>query len=735
MLKRIYIFLSFVLITFSIKAQSFSGEVLDKNTLKPIPFAKVYLVDLKMGTITDQNGKFSFEKIKQKSLYLQISYVGYKTIDDVVHTDSTQFKTYYLEQSHFDLHEVIVSVPSGKLQGENIVNVTHKSIKELKENSPLTLAEAISNIPGVEQNTTGAGIGKPVIRGLSGNRVVTYAQSVRIENQQWGNEHGLGVGDIGIESVEVIKGPASLLYGSDALGGVLYFVDERYANKNSIEGFVETKFLSNSLGLINNAGIKINKHNIKFNLFTNYSTFADYQTPKFERVYNTRFDQKNIKTSLGYNTKFWITNVRYSFLQNDYGIVEEDTVHKSTDRNFVLPFQIINNHNLSFDNTFLLNNSKINLVLGYATNYRREFEDDKTNQAMGLKLSTYTYNLKWYSPVYKDKLNFIIGSQGMYRHNINDGEEYLIPNSTTQDAGAFMIANLKLKKLKLQAGIRGDMRSISSQEFVEDQVVFPVFSNTFKGLTYSLGGLYKFEKIKIRGNFSSGFRAPTTSELLANGVHEGTNQYLIGDASLKNEIAQQIDFTLEYQHQHLSFSVSPFLNAINHYIYLTPTGNIIDGNAVYKYAQSFAYLYGGEAGFHYHPHQIHWLHMASNLSVVLAEDKAGKPLPLIPQTKINTTLSAELKSDKKIHFSKVYVQHIYKFEQARVGLFETTTPAYHLINIGADIDVKLKHNQLNFTTGIKNVLNTTYIDHLSRFKPMNIPNQGINFYFGVKFKF
>lgn len=726
----------FILASFVSISQSFNGRVVDKYTKKPIPYVQIYFVDLKTGTITNQNGEFKVDGIKQKKLHLQISFIGYKTIDDVVYLDSISTKTYYLEESHFDLHEVIVSVPNGKLQGENIVAIEHKIIEDLQVTSPLTLAEAISNIPGVEQNTTGSGIGKPVIRGLSGNRIVTYAQGIRIENQQWGSEHGLGVGDIGIESVEVIKGPASLLYGSDALGGVLFFIDERYANQNSVEGFVESKFLSNSLGLINNVGIKINKKNIKFNLFTNYSTFADYQTSNFKRVYNTRFDQKNIKASLGYNTNFWISNVRYSFLQNDYGIVDTALYHSKNTRTFTLPYQIINNQNLSFENTFLFDKSKINITLGYTNNYRREFEDDIKQHAMGLKLKTYTYNLKWYSPVFKDKFSFIFGSQGMHRNNRNNGLEYLVPNALTIDGGIFMVGYFKVKKFHFQAGIRGDVRQINSQSLKEDNsVIFPQFSQTYKGLTYSIGALYKFKKITLRSNVSSGFRAPTTSELLANGVHEGTNRYLIGNHSLINEIAKQIDFTAEYQHQHLSISVSPFLNIIDNYIYLTPMDSIISGTPVYKYLQSKAYLYGGEAGFHFHPHQIHWLHFSSNVSLVLAQDDKGNSLPLIPQTKLNSTVSAEFKSKRKFKFNKIYVQHIFKFNQNRIGQFETITKSYYLINIGVEGQIKFKENTLKFNSGIKNLLNTKYIDHLSRFKPINIYNSGINFYVGVKFNF
>ncbi len=733
-MKRIIVIALILFASTTVFAQNFTGTVLDKETKEPISYAQVYFSDLKTGTSTDENGTFKIENFNQKTIHIQIAFVGYNIIDEIVNIDTIKEKTFYLEQGHFDLEEVVVSAPAGRLQGENIVNVEHKKITELQQTSPLTLAEAISAIPGVEQTTTGAGIGKPVIRGLSGNRIVTYAQGIRIENQQWGDEHGLGVGEVGIESVEVIKGPASLLYGSDALGGVLYFIDERYASQNTVEGFAQTKFLSNTLGSINNMGFKIHKGKLKFNLFGAYSSQADYQVPNFDRIFNTRFDEKNIKSSFGFNTKSWISNIRYSFLQNNYGIVEDATFTNSTQRKFVLPFQKIDNHNLSFENIIFTGNSKLNLTLGYTNNYRKEFEDDKNNQALGLKLNTFTYNLKWYSPTYNNQFDFIVGSQGMVQNNKNNGEEVLIPEATTIDFGAFVIGNVKFNKLQLQGGVRADYRNIDTKEMITDEGVFPVLKNSYNGLTFSSGAVYKIKRTKLRANISSGFRAPNTTELLSDGVHHGTNRYIKGDAGLTNENATQIDFSFDYHNEHFSFSINPFYNAIRNYILLSPTDIFIDNSPVFEYLQTNAFLYGGELGFHYHPHKIHWLHLESNLSTVIAEDKSGNALPLIPQTRINSTIKAEFAHKEKVQLKNVFLQHVYKFRQERTGLFETATNDYSIINIGLNIEIATKNNPIEITTGIRNLLNTKYIDHLSRFKTLGIPNQGINFYIGLKVK-
>ena len=716
-------------------SQSFTATVLDSETLQPVPFAEVYFVDLKTGTTTDINGIFKIEHYSQKNIHIQITYVGYNTVDKTIALDITKERIFYLEQGHFDLKEVIVSVPTGKLQDENIVSIEHKRLKKLQILAPVTLVEAISNIPGVTQNSTGTGIGKPVIRGLSGNRIVTYSQGIRIENQQWGEEHGLGVGEVGIESVEVIKGPASLLYGSDALGGVLYFIDERYAQHNTVEGFASTKFLSNSAGTINNIGAKIHKGKFKLNLFATYTSQADYQIPNHDRVFNTRFDEKNIKTSFGFNTKNWITNIRYSYLQNNYGITEETTFIQTVQRKFTLPFQTIDNHNLSIENTVFIGDSRFGLTLGYTNNYRKEFEDDLDTQALGLKLDTYTYNAKWYSPTYKDHFNMVVGAQGMLQTNENNGEEILIPNATTTDFGAFILANVDFDRLHLQSGIRVDNRLIDTEHMETMKSSFPKLNNSYTGITFSAGLAYKMKKMTFRANMSSGFRAPNTSELLSNGVHEGTNRYEMGNSNLKNEKAMQVDVSFDYDDEHFSFAINPFYNAIQNYIFLSPTETTINTNPVFEYLQTNAFLYGGELGFHYHPHRVHWLHLESNISTVYAKDKNENALPLIPQAKINTMITAEISQKGKVQLKNVFIQHIYKFKQNRNSLFETATNDYNLTNIGLNFEFSTKKNPIELNIGVKNLLNIKYIDHLSRFKKLEIPNQGINFYVGIKVKF
>ncbi len=320
----------------------------------------------------------------------------------------------------------------------------------------------------------------------------------------------------------------------------------------------------------------------------------------------------------------------------------------------------------------------------------------------------------------------------MYQENKNNGTEVLIPNARKTDLGAFVIGNLKLKKLKFQAGIRGDVRKINTQEMLTPDVNFVALTKNYKGLTFSGGTVYKIRKSKLRCNVSNGFRAPNTSELLSNGIQPGTNRYVIGDVNFKNENATQFDLSFDYEVEHFKFTVNPFFNRIQNYIYLAPTNTIIDSTHVFKYYQTSAILYGGEVGFHYHPHHIHWLHIESYLSNVIAEDNNGNALPLIPQTKISTTLKAELQHEGKIQLKNVFIQNIYKLNQDRIGFFETATNSYSLINAGLNIKGNAKKIHFEVTTGVKNILNVQYVDHLSRMKQLGIQNPGINYYITLK---
>ncbi|MFT5983342.1 MAG: iron complex outermembrane receptor protein, partial [Ulvibacter sp.] len=235
-MKYFYLFLFCCSMVFNSEAQnSLLGTVTNKNNNEPL-IANVYFPKLGIGTVADFNGAYTIANISEGTYSVVFSLLGYTTISKRISIpeDTSLPLDIEMVETAIEMEQVIISTPFHKLQSDNVMKVDRVAINELQAKGAVTLSEGLSDIGGVSIVSTGIGIGKPVIRGLSSNRVLTYAQGVRLENQQFGEEHGLGINAAGIESVEVIKGPASLLYGSDALGGVLYINPEKFTETNKI---------------------------------------------------------------------------------------------------------------------------------------------------------------------------------------------------------------------------------------------------------------------------------------------------------------------------------------------------------------------------------------------------------------------------------------------------------------------------------------------------------------------
>jgi iron complex outermembrane receptor protein len=509
-----------------------------------------------------------------------------------------------------------------------------------------------------------------------------------------------------------------LLYGSDALGGVLYFVGERYAQANSVEGTVNSEFSGNSLGFKNNGTFKLSKNRFHWNLFGGYVTHADYADGNGYFVPNSRFNTSNLKTGLGYTGEKYNTSLKYSYLNEKYGLTETDESEGEAYQNGrtpALPFQDLNTHIISSENTYFFeNDSKLKIDAGYVFNNRKEFED-ADEAALNMNLHTVSYNAGWYSPMWNERWTLTAGSQGMAQINVDRGEEILIPDAQTTDFGLFAVSNFHYsQKAYWQAGIRFDTRHISSESF----------ENQYHSFNFSTG-IYQpvMENLSFRINLSSGFRAPNMYELLTDGIHHGTNRYETGNRDLKTENSYQIDASLNYKSLHFELFANPYFNYILNYIGLNPSNEMIDNLPVFNYIQQDACLYGGEAGFHFHPHPLDWLHIEGAYSNTFGQNKQHNPLALTPSQKLNMMISASLKLKKAVEKISIYVQNKYSFAQNRVAAAETATPAYNLLNAGFSIETKY----LIANLAINNVLNKVYYDHLSRYKIDGIYNAGRNF--------
>jgi len=732
---KIYFLSLFMGLTLVVHSQNKLSGIISNKDNQPVIGANISIPELHKETSSDENGNYSFTNLPNGRHKVVVSFIGYATQTTTITFSGSEkeFNT-LLEESNQHMDEVIVSTAFNKMQSQNVMKVEHLSMKSLRQTGATTLIEGLTTIPGVSQISTGTSIGKPVIRGLSGNRVLVYTQGIRLENQQFGEEHGLGLNDSGVESVEVIKGPASLLYGSDALGGVLYFNPEKFAKANDFQADYGQKFFSNTHGSSTSLGVKTSSEHFKFLVRGRYDNHADYKTADSAKVTNSRYDESDFKSALGYTNSKFSSILRYNFNRLNLGIPEEGIAEQTTNRNPDYPRQGVMSHIVSLNNTLYFNTSKLDANFGYISNDRSEFEDNPT-AILKMKLRTFNYDAKYYLPTF-GKIESIFGVQGMYQTNTNFGEEQLIPNAITNDLGVFGTMNYEWKKNTLQAGLRFDTRKITSESngIVGEEGYFQELNKSFTSFNASLGFKNNsIDNLIFRLNVASGFRAPNLAELTSNGVHEGSNRYEIGNANLKNEQNIQIDLNIEYASSHFELFVNGFYNHINNYIFIAPNGEVIDDNFVYDYVQANAQLFGGEAGIHFHPHPLDWLHITSSFESVTGKKQDGDYLPLIPANKWNSTFKTEFGAINwlKESFVSINVEHF--LQQNNTGTFETYTNDYTLMNFALGGKIQFSKVAIDINCNINNLLNRNYISHLSRLKADGIPNMGRNVVFGVNF--
>ena len=727
---------------------SVSGIILDSDDNSPLEQVAVYFPQLEKGAVTNSNGRFQINDIPLGSYKIVVSFIGYQTFSKTILIEAgSNTLDVKLLPSAIEIEEVIVSTPFHKLQRENVMKVEQAKLADMRTKGSITLSDGITNIAGVETVSTGVGIGKPVIRGLSSNRVLVYTQGIRLENQQFGDEHGLGIAEAGIESVEVIKGPASLLYGSDALGGVLYLNPERFALAGTSSGDLNLNYFSNTEGLASNAGFKSSGERFKFLVRGGYTTHTDYKGGDGIRVTNSRFKEYDIKTGVGYQAGIFKTEFRYNYNKSELGIPEEIGIQTS-EREPGLPFQELHNHILSSNTNIFFNRSSLKVTLGYIFNDRKEFEEHEEEEgegaeeegaeqegaALDMNLATFNYNVLYHLPKGK-RLETIVGVQGMRQTNKNFGEEVLIPDATTSDVGLLGTSHLHFEKSDVQFGLRYDHRSIVGQEngmVGSDNYIAPL-DRDFNSFNVALG--YRIDltpKIIGRINLASGFRAPNLAELTSNGVHEGTNRFEIGNPDLENEKNLQTDLAFEYKNEHVEFYINGFYNSIKDYIFIEPNGQVVGEDAVFLYRQQNARLYGGEIGLHLHPHPLDWLHLESSFEMVTGKLDNEEYLPLIPANSLKNTLRVEFEDkDNWLQRSYAFLSLQSVFKQDQISGSETVTDAYSLLNMGIGRSFALFKKELEVRISANNLLDETYIAHLSRLKTDGIPNIGRNISIGL----
>lgn len=814
-MKNLYLLVFFYLsVISSVVAQnSLSGKVVTGKDTTALEGALVYIPDLKVGGIVHADGNYTITNLPKGTFSVEAHLVGYAKQVFVVNINGAANLNFTLTAAAINEQEVVITGNSKAIANNlNPQPTTEVSNDYLNEHSSTNVIDAIALAPGVSAITDGQSISKPVIRGLGYNRVLTISDGVTMEDQAWFDEFGIEVDPDAVDRAEILKGPASLAYGSDAIAGVVNLIPETPAAEGEIKGDIMSNYQTNN-GLVKNV-FKIGGTNsgISWGGRIDYTLAHAYQNAYDGYVLNTQFNNFNVDANLGIHRKWGYSQIRASYFELHTGIVDGSrdsagnqlrpvyyddlngavgpTEEPATNQEaksytpFVI-YQRIRHTKVIWDNSFAVGQGRINATFSFQRNQREEINDPTQPNTADIYYysNAATYDLRYVSQNWNG-FDFSAGINGAYQASQSLGTLMLIPNYNLFQIGGFIIGNYKYKGLTVSGGIRYDQRMFTGVDHWIDSTTqqpvsgpsadnvfheFQGFKSKFGGVSGSIGATYNFKHdVYVKANLSSGFRAPNVAECAANGVHDGTVVWELGDPNLKPEQSLEEDIAVGMNGRDVSFEVDAFNNSISNFIYakglLGADGTDSINNSltiaglgdapVFKYTQGSAELYGGEAMLHIHPVAASWVELYSTFSMVQGGLKkvpdSIRVLPFVPPMRLTADLRFNLNNivkgsamDKVIQRSYVKIGFVYCFQQNKVyqqydvynGITQgaltpeqiaastAATPGYFLLNLGAggDIQSHKGHTVARIFVAVNNVLNTTYMDYMNRFKyaPVN----------------
>jgi iron complex outermembrane receptor protein len=747
-----------------------SGRIVDQASRQPMAGVSVYLPDLKVGTTTNADGAFTLRRIPARRVMLQASFVGFRNLICEVGVGTDSVVVLALEPAATEINEVVVTGNAKAIEQKRSpapISVVPRQL--LVEAASSNIIDALAAQPGVAQITTGAGISKPVIRGLGYNRVLVVSDGIRQEGQQWGDEHGVEVDAYGVDRVEILKGPASLAYGSDAMAGVINLISAPLPTNGAIRGSILSEYQTNN-GL---AGLSANAAGSAGSLVWD-ARLSGKQAHSYRNrydgyVFNSGFRENNASLLLGLKRDWGFANLTLGRYELEPGMVEgerdaatgrfvrqvnrngaaEEVLATDADGHSYHPFtpsQKIEHYRAVLNAYARVGEGGLRAIVGFQQNQRKELGDvlAPSTPELYFKLNTVSYDLQYQLPE-RWGASGSVGVNGMGQTSRNLGEEVLVPEYNLFDAGIFGIIRKNLGGVDLTGGLRFDRRSISSRSLYLDadgeatpqpmpdgSVRFRRFSSAFSGISGSVGATWQLSRYAfLKANVSRGYRAPNIAELGSNGVHEGTLRYELGDPNLRPEHSLQADLGAGYCSEHISAEVSLFSSWISRYIYLhklssrAGADSTIDGVDAFRFDQGDAHLTGGEARLDIHPHPFDWIHLENSFSYVLAtlrhQPAEASHLPFTPPAKLMSGVKLEghrlsrglansyVRFDVETYFRQGEVYSAYGTE--------TATPGYVLLNAGVGSDWVVRGRTVcTIVLSATNLADRAYQSHLSRLK-------------------
>lgn len=784
-LKRKFAFVSFLFFVFWTNAQV-NGTVLDEDA-QPLPGASILLLPDSIFTISDNEGVFSFNIKLEEQKKIIVNYIGYQQAIRVINPSDIDKKIkIYLTASTENLHEVEIHGEHDKQ--EATLKTEHIEKEYLEKNLSSNFAQTIEKIPGLDAINVGLGVAKPVIRGLYGNRIIVNQNGIKQEGHQWGTDHGLEIDPFDVEDVEIIKGPASLQYGSDGLGGVINVKTDKIIRTNSWEATFLSNYKTNNQHVSGSGNVELNVKDVFASLRFSIQDYGDFRVPTEQfsynsftlpinnnRLKNTAANEQSFAITTGVRRKWGISKLSISRYHLNTGIFSGAVgiprayalIDDNNTRDIDLPNQDIVHWKATFNQMIYFNDDHVYIDVGYQNNQRKEFsfpefhniplsqiqnQEDNT-LALGFNLSTYSLNFHYENNTEKE-FKWIHGGQLQYQNNQSEGFGFLIPNFNTFRTGIFTLVEKPINNIILNGGVRLDyannqseastQRIWDSNENLVDSLSVPSTRTPFFNFSAALGSQFKFweNKGELKINFGKSFRVPYPSETVSNGIHHGTFRHEKGNPDLKSEHGYQLDMGLEYSQRNFYVHVSTYFNYFQNYIYLGPTfpaqfSPLPESGQLFEYRQDNAIYTGGEIEWEWR--FLNYLKWNQSFDYVQSYNPQTKlALPFTPQPALQNAMTFALENKKKIDYFSFGVHHTYRLAaqgNLRIDRSEVPTPAYHLVELQSSMRWKIKKQTIELQMRVDNLFNTAYLNHLSRYRFINVPEQGRNFIFTLKLHF
>jgi outer membrane receptor protein involved in Fe transport len=719
-----------------------SGRVVD-NGGHAVAGALVSLVELHRAATTDRDGSFRFGDVPSGRYTISARHIGLiSAAKEIVVETSPVNVSLTLDQRPTRIEPVNVTalrVPVA--DGDSPLPTSVLSSDEVHAAGGVSLAHSIASLPGVRNVSTGQEIGKPMIRGLFGPRILVLTDGSRLEDYSWSDEDGPSLDARIADRIEVIRGPASVLYGSEALGGVVNVIPAplSFSSDGSRQqrGAIEAYGGSNNIELGSALMAEGAQSKYAWRVIGTGRFSQNYRTPTGEEP-NSSFWAFNGEGAFGIRGDRSNTTFRAAHYGGEFHLLESTGPEVGDPEGG--PVRQVMDDRLQATNDFVARGLRFETKAQFQRHSLAEVSDDcvpvppattcqkvKDQQAFGLVLNTGTVDAMVHHGG-GDGLSGTVGVSGMYQSSSSSGPIFIVPSATIGSVGAFALEQFTTGPVSFTAGARADTRSLSSD--AQSEIGRASDSRSWSAVSGDAGVIFHITpQLSALANAATGWRAPTLFDLYANGPNLAEARFEVGDPTMETERSKTIDGGFRWASDRARAEVSVYRSDVDNFIFTTPTSTTQNGLQIFRHTQADARLTGAELSLE--ARVTDQLVLRASHDLTNGDDlAAGVPLPLMPPQRTILGGEIDLPSAGALRSVRLGGDVEINQKQTRLNPEDLATGGYSLLNLDVSFEHSLRGQPGRFDILVRNALNTTYRDFLSRFKGFaNGP--GVNLIFKV----